>query len=1021
MKGNFALWRGLAFFVVVSGFMATCAEAEVVPEILGPWKYNLCQPTSYVSAYVRECVVWDVGTWVSFTANPAYANMQGPRPWSDESKLIPKAIAYYSGISATPSGWLAPGQRFGYNGCASGPPQYENGVEISNAEEIHVTTSSGSDALAVAIRFRDYVCPTGSVKNSLGQCELTGPDPKTFGCSGSGSNSQVGDPCDAGTGNEFQFDTDYQGASGTLSFTRAYNSLDTNDHGLGFGWVSNVDRHLTISGDSLRVYQSDGQGLPFTLTNGVWQGDADSKLQLTQSATGYTLQRQDGRSERYNLQGRLLSETDRAGRTTTYTYDSSNQVATVTGPFGHTLSFTYDGSGRLASLTDPAGQVTHYSYDAAGNLAQVNYPDGTAKQYSYTNRSFPHALTGVAFVDTSGNVTPFDNFVYDANGKVATNELAGGQQRFDLSYDSDTQTTVTNAAGRKDVLTFQTQLGVKNLLSKIVQADGKGLTQQFDDRNNVISRTNADGQTTQYTYDDQNRLISETEAAGTPQAHTVSYQYGSDGLALPVEIDRPSVCSGSIQKTQISYDANHNPTQITETGYTPSCSAITRRMSLSYNAAGQVNRIDGPRTDFADISTLSYHDCTAGGACGQLQSTTDALDHTTTFDAYDANGRLLQKTDPNGLVTQYTYDPRGRLSQISAKADGGTARVTAFSYTPSGKLARTTLPDGRSLSYSYNDAQELTTVTDTLGDKIGYTYDSRGNRSQTSTYDPDGTLISQRTREDRDVGQRDYLWTDTAPIARIDGSVGEAKVHKDWLPQVLMGFLHHHEDKENDRAARLYYFHADAMGTPRLATDAKQRVVWRWNEDAFGEKVSADRNQNDHRDHDWDHGRPHGIQVNLRYPSQYYDTETGLHYNYFRTYDPNTGRYLTSDPIGLSGGINTYTYVDNNPLKYIDPYGLSKFDKLYGLPKQFWNWYHRKEKRPGNPDLTKDEARDLYKEWQDRGKPKPDSKGKQDGFVDPDLLEWLIPWPLIPSELGCGELDCNHNGIPDHEEENQCK
>lgn len=83
-------------------------------------------------------------------------------------------------------------------------------------------------------------------------------------------------------------------------------------------------------------------------------------------------------------------------------------------------------------------------------------------------------------------------------------------------------------------------------------------------------------------------------------------------------------------------------------------------------------------------------------------------------------------------------------------------------------------------------------------------------------------------------------------------------------------------------------------------------------------------------------------------------------------------------------------------MRYIDPYGLSKFDKLYGLPKQFWNWYHRKEKRPGDPDLTKDEARDLYKEW-------------------------LIPWPLIPSELGCGELDCNHNGIPDHEEENQCK
>jgi RHS repeat-associated protein len=158
---------------------------------------------------------------------------------------------------------------------------------------------------------------------------------------------------------------------------------------------------------------------------------------------------------------------------------------------------------------------------------------------------------------------------------------------------------------------------------------------------------------------------------------------------------------------------------------------------------------------------------------------------------------------------------------------------------------------------------------------------------------------------------------------------------------------------------------------------------------------------------------------NLRFPGQYYDEETELVYNYFRYYDPNTGRYITSDPIGLQGGLNTNAYVDNNPLRYIDPYGLSKFDKLFGLPKQFWNWYHRQVKRAGDPDLTKDDARYLYKEWQGLGKPKPDSKGKQRGFIDPDLLEWLIPWPFIPSELGCGDLDCN--GITDYEEENQCK
>lgn len=114
-------------------------------------------------------------------------------------------------------------------------------------------------------------------------------------------------------------------------------------------------------------------------------------------------------------------------------------------------------------------------------------------------------------------------------------------------------------------------------------------------------------------------------------------------------------------------------------------------------------------------------------------------------------------------------------------------------------------------------------------------------------------------------------------------------------------------------ATQLTYLHTDHLGTPRIGTNANANIVWRWDIDPFGE--SAPNEDPD--------GDMNSVTVNLRFPGQYADMETGQYYNYFRSYDPSIGRYTTSDPIGLAGGSNTYIYAYGAPVNLSDPTGLA--------------------------------------------------------------------------------------------------
>ncbi|MBX2847287.1 MAG: RHS domain-containing protein [Acidiferrobacterales bacterium] len=120
----------------------------------------------------------------------------------------------------------------------------------------------------------------------------------------------------------------------------------------------------------------------------------------------------------------------------------------------------------------------------------------------------------------------------------------------------------------------------------------------------------------------------------------------------------------------------------------------------------------------------------------------------------------------------------------------------------------------------------------------------------------------------------------------------------------------------------LHFIHTDHLGTPVMLTDMDQNVVWKVeSQTPFGEMVVNE-------DPD---GDGNVVEFDLRFPGQYYDKETGTNYNWHRTYDPSLGRYLTSDPIGLSDGPNTYSYVQNNPINRFDPNGEAAFCLVPGV------------------------------------------------------------------------------------------
>ncbi|HDQ4098754.1 TPA: RHS repeat domain-containing protein, partial [Pseudomonas aeruginosa] len=435
------------------------------------------------------------------------------------------------------------------------------------------------------------------------------------------------------------------------------------------------------------------------------------------------------------------------------------------------------------------------------------------------------------------------------------------------------------------------------------------LVYRYDERGNLVEQVRSirlDQQTlldrVTYRYDAANQLLE----IGYPSGLAIGYTRNAGGqvasVTLAVGDKAPNPLVG-----QIAY-LPFGPLQRLTWG---NGIALSREYDQDYQLLRQ--KVGPWQSDY-------QHD-----ANGNIQQHRHSLWGTLDYQ-YDPLDRLTEERGVQG-GRSYAYDAVGNRTQRSDNpASGGTASSQDYQYAPDsnrltaiGAQAVTSDAAGnltqdraaRKLAY---DAQGRLQSVSLDGQQVAeYRYNALGQRIvkltpesvTTYLYGPDGQLLGEAEHDGsgRKLRAQYYLWLDSLPLATIDA---------DYDAQGKVG------------NPTLLYLHGDHLDTPRLATDASGQIAWQWQSDAFGRGEALSQGS---------------TQVNLRFPGQYYDAESGLHYNYFRDYDPETGRYVESDPIGLGGGLNTYGYVEANPVLRTDPLGLMQDIGCITPPRstaEFW-------------------------------------------------------------------------------------
>jgi RHS repeat-associated protein len=683
----------------------------------------------------------------------------------------------------------------------------------------------------------------------------------------------------------------------------------------------------------------------------------------------------------FTAAGHTATITDAAGNTTTVRCDPAGLPVRATDPLGAEVIWERDALGRAVAITNQTMHTTRLAWSTDGWLVRRTTPDGAVETWTYDGEG-----NCTSYTDQMGQVSHFEFTHFD----LMAARIAPDGSRHEFVHDASLRLTqVINPLG----MTWSYEHDAAGRLVSETDFDGRTVTYMHDAAGRLTSRTNALGETVTFEYDTLGRIVRK-DAAGavTLFAHDASGRLtraASPDATLTIERDPAGRrLSETVDGRTLTFaydELGRRVSRVTPTGATS---------TRTYDAVGNLARLvtSGRVIDF-ERSPSGRETTRHVGANVTLSRAFDELGRLTAESVTAVNGRPLQhrayryradgnligiddqtfgardiEVDAAGRVTAvharnwaeaYAYDPAGNQTYADwpsahpghegtgprTYAGTGITRAGRFRYQYD-PLGRVVLRQKTRLSrkpetwnYVWDAEDRLTSVTTPDGTRWRYRYDPLGRRIAKQRLAPDDTTVVEQTVFSWDGST---LCEQITTAAEFPNPVTLTWDHQRLHPiaQTERVSAAHAPQEEID--SRFFAIVTDLVGTPTELVDEAGEICWRARRAVWGTTA-------------WEVGST--TYTPLRFPGQYFDPESGLHHNHFRHYDPETGRYLSSDPLGLAPAPNPVTYV-SNPYTWTDHLGLSPEEctqSIFKAPGPRQGEYqekfgYREEDFPGDPD-----------------------------------------------------------------------